>query len=76
MVSESYPWSKNTRIQEYKDFEEYFKQKQDLVEGSIEEIQEKCSYYQCLLDGCLQYEVDKRWDCDKLLNQVDKLLKK
>jgi hypothetical protein len=38
MVTESDPWSKKTRIKECKDVEEYFKLKQDLVEGSLEEI--------------------------------------
>ena len=53
MVSGLNPWEDETRISTCKSVRQYLKQKQKLIDGSIDEIQEKCGFYLPLFEGCL-----------------------
>ena len=53
MVTAENPWDDDTRITKCKNVEFYLKSKQSLIDGSIEDIQEKCTFFLPIFEGCL-----------------------
>ena len=76
MVTQQNPWDHPTRIKQLDELYKYVLQKQELIDGSLEEIQNKCEWVADIINNCVKYPVLERWDLETILQQIENMLKK